>query len=35
MSKAVFIFFFLMGLVLLYLTVLLEQQLILIGRMCP
>lgn len=34
MSKVVFIFFFIMGLVLLYLTVLVEQQLILIGA-CP
>ncbi len=34
MRKAVFLFFFLLGLVLLYLTVVLEQQLILIG-MCP
>ena len=33
-KKAVFVFYFLMGLVLVYLTVLVEQQLIQIG-MCP
>lgn len=34
MSKAVFIFFLFMGLVLLYLTILVEQQLIVAG-ICP
>jgi hypothetical protein len=34
MSKVVFVFFFLMGLVLLYLTILVEHQFIVAG-ICP
>jgi len=34
MSKVVFVFFFLMGLILLYLTILVEHQFIVAG-ICP